>query len=132
MPPPDGHAAFVDRGFDAGRGQHPFRMVAGSLGLFHGGGPVGVEAREQNGRFHLGAGHGALPMNRRRGRRPCTRSGANLPSRAAISAPIFWSGSTTRPMGRPDKLLSPMSFVANGWPARTPVIRRIVVPEFPQ
>ena len=48
-----------------------------------------------------------------------------------MSAPIWRSGETTRPIGRFWIEASPLNFVVKFWPARIPVSRRIVVPEFP-
>ena len=52
-----------------------------------------------------------------------------LPS---ITAPISRRGLAIRSIGRLEREASPVSLVSNGWAARIPESRRIVVPLFPQ
>ena len=65
------------------------------------------------------------------GARPRTISGRRPPGEALISAPICDSGSMTRPIGRPDRLASPINVVVIGWLATSPMSRRVEVPLFP-
>src|SRR3546814_10063475 len=53
------------------------------------------------------------------------------PGEAVMSAPICDSGSITRPIGRPDRLASPMKVAVIGWLATSPISRRVEVPLFP-
>ena len=48
-----------------------------------------------------------------------------------ISTPIWLRGRVTRSIGRLDKLSSPNISAAKSWPAKTPEIKRIEVPELP-
>ena len=67
------------------------------------------------------------------GRAPAIASGSRAPPRRPMTrAPMRESGSMTRSIGRRRSDSSPVSTVANGWPARTPTKSRAVVPEFPQ
>ena len=64
---------------------------------------------------------------------PSMASGASRPPlRPVILAPICRSGSTTRAIGRLLSEASPVMTEKIGWPASSPAIRRIVVPELPQ
>ena len=63
----------------------------------------------------------------------CGPPSAPAPLRApVIVAPICASGPITRRIGRLDSDSSPNSVVWNRWPASSPHMRRIVVPELPQ
>ena len=59
-------------------------------------------------------------------------SGAVPCSVASMRAPMRVSGSTTRCMGRPDSEASPVSTLVKAWPASSPAIRRMDVPELPR
>src|SRR5512134_860725 len=60
------------------------------------------------------------------------RGARRLPSLPEICAPIRLSGLMIRFMGRERRESSPVSTEKKGFAERTPVSRRIVVPEFPQ
>ena len=118
----------------AERGQHPLGVVA-APGRLHARSPVRTPR----------ARPGAPPTSPARspparrggsgwsGRAPTIASGSRAPPRRPTTrAPIRASGSITRSIGRRRSDSSPVSTVANGWPARTPTRSRAVVPELPQ
>ena len=114
----------------AERRQRPLRVVARRGRLGDAGRAVGVQAGEQHGALDLGARHRRAGARWRAARVPWIVSGG-WPSVASMRAPIRSSGSITRRIGRRDSDASPISVAVNGWPARTPASRRIVVPELP-
>ena len=59
------------------------------------------------------------------------RGSVSLP-RSATSSPICFSGSSTRPMGRRESDASPTNRTRISWPAITPIISRMPVPELPK
>ena len=65
------------------------------------------------------------------GHRPRMVSGRRSPGLAVKSAPIRDKGSITRPIGRFDRLASPMNVAVIGWLATRPMRRRVEVPELP-
>ena len=58
-------------------------------------------------------------------------SGRRPPSEASNTAPIRLSGSITRPIGRFDRLASPIKVAVSGWLATSPINNRVEVPELP-
>ena len=62
---------------------------------------------------------------------PRTVSGRRPPSLASIAAPIWLSGSITRPIGRPDRLASPTKVAEIAWLDTRPISNRVEVPELP-
>ena len=65
------------------------------------------------------------------GHRPRSISGSRPPSEAVIAAPIADNGSITRPIGRPDRLASPVKVAVIAWEATRPISSRVDVPELP-
>ena len=65
------------------------------------------------------------------GEAPRSISGKRPPGLAVISAPIWLSGSITRPIGRFDRLGSPVKVAVIGWEAIRPISRRVEVPLLP-
>ena len=65
------------------------------------------------------------------GTSPRTISGSIPPGLAVNSAPIWLSGSITRPIGRFDRLASPMNVAVSRWLATSPINNRVEVPLLP-
>ena len=65
------------------------------------------------------------------GTNPRTMIGSIPPGLAVNSAPIWRSGSITRPIGRLDRLASPMKVAVSRWLATSPINNRVEVPLLP-
>jgi hypothetical protein len=63
---------------------------------------------------------------------PWIVSGIRSPALASTPAPISRSGPSTRPIGRPLKLSSPVKVTEIGKPAAAPINNRAPVPLLPQ
>ena len=112
------------------RRQHPLGVITRRGRLGHAGAPLGAQPRQQHGGLHLGAGHRHGVVDALQHPPPCIHTGGR-PSCVVMCAPICRSGAATRSMGRRISEASPTSVLAKGWPASSPIDRRMAVPALP-
>ena len=95
--------------------------------------PLALSPASRIADFTWADGTGVLQsIERSSARPPMVTGGSASPSRAEIRAPIARSGSMIRATGRRRSESSPSSVAPTPAPARSPTIRRSVVPELPQ
>jgi len=81
--------------------------------------------------FTCAEAHRKAVADRHRGRDAVQGEGRRPPGAAAQCAPICESGSITRPIGRFERLASPMNVAVMAWLATRPISSRVEVPELP-
>ncbi len=111
--------------------QHPLGVIARGRRLGDAGAAAALQARQQQGRFHLRAGdrQGVVDGAQRADRRGSAPAAG--PRACRCRAPISRSGTATRSIGRRMSEASPISVESKACPASSPMNRRMAVPALP-